>query len=216
MTAQEFFREWYKCLNVEELKSVVARVRALYTQVIVYPDFKDLFKAFKVCDYNNLKVVILGMDPYNDGSATGLAFANREGKNPLSPSLQVIKDCLERNYTPQRQAFDVTLEDWAKQGVLLLNSSLSVVQHKPGSHALLWQKFVSTFLQGLSQWQTGIVYVLMGKQAETFRPYIGPFNDVIVCKHPAYYARSKEPMPNIFEQIDALTMGKNNLKITWI
>lgn len=216
MTAQEFFREWYKCLNPVELNNVIAKVRPLYEQRKVYPYFKEIFNAFKFCDYNELKVVIIGMDPYNDGSATGLAFANRPNTKVLSPSLQVIKSCLEENYTPKRQHFDMTLESWARQGVLLLNSSLTVEDRKPGSHSTMWRKFVSTFLQGLGQWQTGIIYVLMGEQAKTFKPYIGPFNDVIECKHPAFYARTHTPMPNIFEQIDNLTWSKNKIKITWI
>lgn len=216
MTAQEFFREWYKCLDPKELDNIVGKIRELYNKEKVYPDFKNIFEAFRHCSYNNLKVVFIGMDPYPDGSATGIAFANREDKNPVSPSLQVIKDCLERNYTPKRQSFDVTLESWERQGVLLLNSSLTVQANNPGSHSNLWRRFIATFLQGLSKWQTGIIYVLMGDAAKTFKPYIGPFNDVIICKHPAYYARTGEQMPDVFARIDELTWSKNKSKITWI
>lgn len=216
MTAQEFFGGWYKCLNPVELNNAIAKIKPLYQQHKVYPYFKEIFNAFKYCDYNELKVVIVGMDPYNDGAATGLAFANRESTHVISPSLGVIKDCLEQNYTSKRAHFDVTLESWARQGVLLLNSSLTVEDHKPGSHSMLWRKFIASFLQGLGKWQTGIIYVLMGEQAKTFKPYIGPFNDVIECKHPAFYARTHQAMPNIFKQIDELTWGKNKLKITWI
>jgi len=175
-----------------------------------------MFKAFKLCPYRELKVVIIGMDPYNDGSATGIAFANKEGTTSLSPSLQVIKDYLmskEENYFKD---FDVTLESWAKQGVLLLNSSLTVTRYSAGSHVNIWRKFVSSFLQGLGEWQTGIVYVLMGEQAKTLKPYIGKFNDIIECKHPAYYARNNQPLPDIFSQIDELTWAKNKLKIHWV
>lgn len=216
MEAKEFFGPWYKCLNPKELVSVISRVKLLYQKTITYPAYKDIFNAFKFCNYNNLKVVIIGMDPYNDGSATGIAFANKEGTVNISPSLGVIKDCLERNYTPERECFDITLKSWAKQGVLFLNSALTVERGKPGSHSAVWRKFIASFLQGLGQWQTGIIYVLMGEQAKTFKPYIGPFNDVIECKHPAFYARTHQPMPNIFEQIDALTWSKNKIKITWI
>lgn len=216
MTAQEFFGGWYKCLNPVELDNVIRKVRPLYKQHTVYPAFKDIFNAFKYCDYNELRVVIIGMDPYNDGSATGLAFANANNAASLSPSLGVIKECLERNYTPTTIEFNNSLFKWAKQGVLLLNSSLTVERHKPGSHSSLWRKFIATFLQGLGQWHTGIIYVLMGEQAKTFKPYIGPFNDIIECKHPAYYARNNKSMPNIFAQIDALTWDKNKIKIAWI
>lgn len=213
MTAQEFFGDWYKCIDQTELKTVLAKIKSLYARGNVYPYYKEIFNAFKYCDYNNLKVVILGMDPYNDGSATGLAFANREDTKVLSPSLQVIKDCV-CEYSPTDN-FDPTLQSWARQGVLLLNSSLTVEAHNPGSHAMLWRKFIGLFLQKLGTWQTGIVYVLMGEQAKTFEPYIGPFNDILKCKHPAFYARTNTSMPNIFGQIDKLTWNKNKLKIAW-
>lgn len=215
MTAEEYFGDWYKCLSQSELGSVLGKVKAAYDQTIVYPYFKEIFSAFRYCDYNNLKVVILGMDPYNDGYATGLAFANRAGTKKLSPSLRVIENCLQREYSTDRP-IDCTLMSWAKQGVLLLNSSLTVEALKPGSHSMLWRKFIASFLQNLGQWQTGIVYVLMGEQAKTFKPYIGLYNDVITCKHPAYYARCGQSMPRVFKDIDTLTVGKNNLKITWI
>lgn len=215
-TAQEYFGEWYKYLNITELNKAVANVRLEYLTKMVYPKFHEIFRTFTECDHSQLKVVILGMDPYNDGSATGVAFANRPDTKVLSPSLQVIKDCLEENYTPQRQSFDVTLEDWEKQGVLMLNSSLTVVANQPKSHIMIWRKFISSFLEELSRWQTGLIYVLMGEQAKTFKPYIGPFNEIIECKHPAFYARTQTAMPNVFSQIDKLTWDKNKLKITWI
>ena len=146
MTAREFFGEWYKCINPIELDKVVKQIKPLYEHYQVYPYYKEIFNAFKYCDYNNLKVVFLGLDPYNDGSATGIAFANRENTKALSPSLKVIKDCLEENYTPTEQKFDVTLMNWEKQGVLMLNSALTVETDKPKSHSMIWRKFISSFL----------------------------------------------------------------------
>ena len=60
------------------------------------------------------------------------------------------------------------------------------------------------------------IYVLLGKQAQTFKPYIGRFNDIIECNHPSYYARTGESMPNIFNEINKLTISKNNYKIKWV
>jgi len=114
------------------------------------------------------------------------------------------------------EGFDISLERWAKQGVLLLNSSLTVRLGQPGSHSNMWWPFITSFLKKLGEWQTGIIYVLMGEHAQTFKPFIAPFNDIIEVKHPAYYARTGEKMPNIFDQIDKLTISKNNLKIRWV
>lgn len=216
MDAKDFFADWFKCINQIELNNVVAKLPALYKNKIVYPEYKSIFRAFKLCPYKELKVVILGMDPYNDGAATGLAFGNRQDTKKLSPSLQVIKNCLEDRDPDSNRPFDVTLESWAKQGVLLLNSSLTVAARNPGSHSMIWRKFIASFLKGLGEWQTGIVYVLMGEQAKTFKPYIGKFNDIIECRHPSFYARTNTPMPDVFSQIDELTWAKNKLKIRWL
>lgn len=213
MTAQEFFQSWYHYFDEKALKDAVAKVKPLYESRVVYPDYKRIFDAFKYCRYEDLKVVMLGMDPYNDGSATGIAFANDCGKT-LSPSLQIIKKCLEECYDTTN--FDPTLISWAKQGVLLLNSALTVEAHAAGSHTMLWRKFISSFLRNLSSSNTGLVYVLFGKQAQTFEPYIrSQFNTVIKCSHPAYYARTGTEMPCIFKDIDKITMLVNGVEIDW-
>lgn len=184
----------------------------------IYPAFENTFEAFHKCKYEKLSVIIIGQDPYFDGSATGIAFANTREKNPVSPSLEVIKKAVYRHEGKEYDStpFDNTLLSWASQGVLLLNSSLSVEAGKPGSHYSIWLPFMQKFIKNLGEWQTGIIYVLMGSQAKALKPFIGKYNDIIECAHPAYYARNKEPMPDIFEEIDNLTMGKNGFKIKWL
>ena len=208
MTEAEYFGDWYKCIDKAALAEVKKQLDILYKTKLVCPHYIDVFKAFKLCDYNNLSVVMLGMDPYPQKDvATGLAFANKDKVE--SPSLKVIQDTLGYNINP-------TLESWARQGVLLLNSALTVEMNKVGSHIMMWKPFISSFLKGLGEWQTGIIYVLLGKQAQTFKPYIGRFNDIIECNHPSYYARTGESMPNIFNEINKLTISKNNYKIKWV
>ena len=137
MTEAEYFGDWYKCIDKEALAKVKKQLDILYKTKLVCPHYIDVFKAFKLCDYNNLSVVMLGMDPYPQKDvATGLAFANKDKVE--SPSLKVIQDTLGYNINP-------TLESWARQGVLLLNSALTVEMNKVGSHIMMWRPFISLF-----------------------------------------------------------------------
>ena len=105
-------------------------------KIVVYPELDKAFRAFKETPLNQVRVVLLGQNPFHNGSSTGLSFANRDipGK-ALSPSLKVIFDEIEQSvYNGLMLDKDPTLEKWAKQGVLLLNSSLTVEKGKPESH----------------------------------------------------------------------------------
>lgn len=123
-----------------------------------------------------MKVVILGQDPYHDpNSATGLAFENHNPKNP-SPSLhnimtEMINDNIdnEENYNIEEQK--PLGEYHAKQGVLLLNTALTVEQAKPGSHLKLWEPFTIEILKILNE-KDNLVWILWGKKAQNYRKYI--------------------------------------------
>lgn len=217
MTYGDYFGQWLKVIDSNELNKMVHTLMSM-TDKNVYPAFENTFESFYQCKYESLSVVILGQDPYFDGRATGLAFANPADTKKLSPSLDVLKRavCRYKRVNPEYDRFDPTLLSWAHQGVLLLNTALSVEAGKPGSHTMMWRPFIQKFLQNLGERQTGIIYVLMGAAAMSFRPYIGKYNDIIKCPHPAYCARTGEDFPNIFERIDELTMSKNGFKIKWM
>lgn len=128
----------------------------------VYPSGDDVFNAFKLCPLNKTKVVILGQDPYHDGSAHGLAFSTL-GK--VTPSLRVIFRELQ-NCGISRTSPNFT--DWAKQGVLLLNTVLTVTKGKPNSHAGIgWEFFTKEVLQVLMRSKQPITFILWGKSAQT-------------------------------------------------
>ena len=220
MTLDEYFGDWMKVIDRTELSNVMAKVGQEYKRKLLCPIQSDVFKAFELCPLKDLKVVMLGQDPYpQKGVATGILFGNNKeiSNENLSPSLKVIKEAAINFEVPHNCIiFDQTLESWARQGILMLNSALTVEMNKVGSHIMMWRPFISSFLKGLGEWQTGIIYVLLGKQAQTFKPYIGRFNDIMECNHPSYYARTGESMPNIFNEINKLTISKNNYKIKWV
>lgn len=202
MTAQEYFGEWWRVIDKKELSKVMNILAQTYKKVPVCPEFKNVFRAFELCPYRDLKVIFLGQDPYpQKGVATGLAFANSKETldENLSPSLNILKESAINYEVPHFCCnFDPSLESWASQGVLLLNSALTVEQNKVGSHTMIWRKFISQLLIKLSEYNTGLIYVLFGKQAQTFSPYIGRFNTVIKVEHPAYLARTHQKLPHSF------------------
>lgn len=221
MTLEEYFGRWMRVIDKRELESVLSKLGPEYKRKPICPAQNNVFKAFEVCPYDKLKVVMLGQDPYpQKGVATGILFGNKEGTRDedLSPSLQIVKEAAINFEIPHNCIiFDPTLESWAKQGILMINSALTVEMNKVGSHVMLWRPFIASLLKKLSENETGIIYVLFGKQAQTFKPYINKqFNTVLEENHPAYFARTGEAMPHtVFEQISKLTKGMYGMPITW-
>lgn len=221
MTLEEYFGRWMRVIDKRELESVLSKLELEYKRKPICPAQSNVFKAFEVCPYDELKVVILGQDPFpQKGVATGILFGNKEGTRDedLSPSLQIIKEAAINFEIPHNCIiFDPTLESWAKQGILMINSALTVEMNKVGSHVMLWRPFIASLLKNLSENETGIIYVLFGKQAQTFKPYINKqLNTVLEENHPAYFARTGEAMPHtVFEQISKLTKGIYGIPITW-
>lgn len=216
MSFSNFVGKWINVFDLNKLNSILLKLEPLYRSKIICPKQSDVFNAFHFCNYDDCKVVFLGQDPYPQKDvATGVLFANRKDKSPLSPSLQVIKEaCMKSS---QEEEFDPTLLKWCNQGCLMLNSALTVECNKPQSHALVWRPFISSFLLNFSRAETGIIYVLMGNNARSFRPYINEtYNTVIETYHPAYYARNNEDMPpEIFVHINELLIDKYGIPIKW-
>ena len=221
MTLEEYFGRWMRVIDKRELESVLSKLGPEYKRKPICPAQSNVFKAFEVCPYDNLKVVMLSKDPYpQKGVATGILFGNKEGTRDkdLSPSLQIVKEAAINFEIPHNCIiFDPTLESWAKQGILMINSALTVEMNKIGSHVMLWRPFIASLLKKLSENDTGIIYVLFGKQAQTFKPYINKqFNTVLEENHPAYFARTGKAMPHtVFEQISKLTKEMYGMPITW-
>lgn len=223
MTIEEYFGDWVHIIDLKEADHILGRLKN--SKEPVCPCLKDVFKAFRLCPLSQLRVVILGQDPYSNSLkgkpvATGLAFANNPStpETTYSPSLEVLKESvIDYSIPHNRVNFDPSLESWEAQGVLLLNTALSCIQGKPGSHALLWQPFITSLLTKLSQHTTAVVYVLMGSSAQALEPYIAQNNNHIIrCKHPAWYARQHETMPSsIWRQVNSILIGLNDYGIEW-
>ena len=224
MLVEEYFGDWIKIIDRTELHKVISILDKEYSKYTVFPYKKDVFKAFKLCPLSNLKIVIIGLDPYpdlynNKPRATGLAFANNSeiSEEKWSPSLRILKNSVIDLEIPHNCCtFDPTLESWAKQGILLLNSALTCRENNIGSHIGIWRPFITKLLTKLSEYHTGIVYMLFGNTAKSFEKYIGTNNFILSCSHPSYYARQGTDMPSdIFYAARKLIKDNFDEDINW-
>ena len=219
MTIQEYFGDWSKVVDLQEADRIIKKLSA--SNHIICPQLKDIFKCFRLCSLNNLRVVIIGQDPYpQKGVATGLAFANSPDtpEDSYSPSLEILRESVINYTIPHRRVtFAPDLEKWEAQGVLLLNSALSCELGRVGSHTLLWRPFIKSLLTNLSKYHTGLVYLLIGTQAQSLEPYINKqFNHVIHIRHPSWYARQRQRMPSdIWQEINTVLISQNGYGIEW-
>ena len=220
MTIEEYFGDWMKVLDKTEAMKIMGWLRTVNPNTLC-PALPNVFRAFKLCPYNKCRVVFIGQDPYpQKGVATGVLFGNSKNtpEDKLSPSLQVVKESAINYEIPHNPlVFDNTLESWAKQGILMINSALTCEVNRVGSHVNEWRPFVSKLLKNLSTRETGIIYVLFGKQAQTLKPYIDDrYNDIIEVEHPAFFARTNQIMPySVFTRVNDLLYGRYGAKIEW-
>ncbi|RZS90665.1 uracil-DNA glycosylase [Aquimarina brevivitae] len=143
-------------------KKLVAFVENEYQTHQCYPEASDIFAAFDYCTFDNVKVVIIGQDPYHGpGQANGLCFSVNEGIS-LPPSLQNIFKEIESDLN-ESISKSGNLQRWAEQGVLLLNATLTVKANQAGSHQKQgWEQFTDTIISLLSEQKEGLVFMLWG------------------------------------------------------
>ena len=174
---QEYFVNMLKHLQVE------------YRDKIIFPPKKDVFKALRLTDYDNIKIVIIGQDPYHGtGEAEGLSFSVRDGiRKP--PSLKNIFKELhdDLGYNEPESG---SLVKWAQEGVLLLNAILTVEKDKPLSHkGLDWERFTDVVIKKINEKETPVVFVLWGAFARSKKVLItNPNHYIIESPHPSPFS----------------------------
>ena len=176
--AEEFDKPYFK--------ELVDFVRAEYAAGTVFPKGRDIFRAFDKCPFDNLKVVIIGQDPYHgEGQANGLCFSVSDGI-PFPPSLQnIFKEVNSDTGAPIPQSGN--LDRWAEQGVLLLNAVLTVRAHQAASHAGRgWEQFTDAVVRTIAQHKEGVVYMLWGNYAQRKGQIADPERNLILKSvHPS-------------------------------
>ncbi|WP_455089801.1 uracil-DNA glycosylase [Peptoanaerobacter stomatis] len=178
----EFEKQYYKDIR-EFLKKE-------YTTKTVFPSMYDIFNALKYTPYEDVKVVILGQDPYHGiGQAHGLSFSVKKGITP-PPSLKNIYKEIENDLNIEMDKTNGELTSWANQGVLMLNASLTVLKGQPNSHSKIgWEKLTDNIIEKLNYKDTPVVYLLWGKNAQMKENLITNKNHLILkCAHPSPYS----------------------------
>lgn len=185
--------DWDNLLKEEYKKPYFQRlakiVKDAYREKIVYPAYNNMFNALKYTPYSKVKAVILGQDPYHGkGQAHGLSFSVLEGI-PKPPSLKNIFKELYDDLNIKEPPHG-NLTKWAKEGVLLLNSVLTVEAGKPTSHANIgWEIFTDHIISLINQKDTPVVFLLWGTYAKQKKELItNPHHLIIESAHPSPYS----------------------------
>ncbi|MFT6827893.1 MAG: uracil-DNA glycosylase [Roseivirga sp.] len=196
---------------------LTAFVRNEYQTQTVYPAGNNIFRAFDRCSFDNVKVVILGQDPYHGpNQANGLCFSVKEGI-PFPPSLvnifKEIKDDIGKEIPPHG-----SLDRWADQGVLLLNATLTVRAHEAGSHQNKgWETFTDAVIQQLATKRKGIVYMLWGSYAQKKADFVSSDDNLILkAPHPSPLSSYRGFFGcKHFSKANEYLEGKGLSKIKW-
>lgn len=185
--------DWDIVLKEEFEKDYFIRVMEFvdeeYSSKTIYPPYEDIFNAFKFTPFSKVKAVILGQDPYHEkGQAHGLAFSTPEG-HTIPRSLKNIFKEINNEYDYPIPASGC-LESWAKEGVFLLNTVLTVEEGNANSHSKCgWQTFTDNVIKILNDQKRPIVFMLWGKQAEKKRELItNPNHMVLITSHPSPFS----------------------------
>ena len=177
--------------NSEYFKKLGLFVKGEYQTKIVYPRYENIFNALRYTDYDDVKVVILGQDPYHgENEAHGLSFSVLEGvRRP--PSLDNIFKELYSDLGVKRT--NNNLSDWAKQGVLLLNSIMTVIKDKPLSHKSRgWEIFTDNIIKYLNDREKPVVFILWGSYARSKKELITNKRHLIIeSAHPSPLSASR-------------------------
>lgn len=188
--------EWYNILKeVVEGDSFIDSMKELKEERKkhkVYPAAKNTFRAFRLTSPENLKIVILGQDPYyTPDTADGLAFSSQQKTTPGS-LLNIFKE-IKSNLYPKEEIKDLfksnKLDAWATQGVFLLNTALTVQENTPNSHHKYWKNFTDEVIKKIQSINSEVIYLSWGKKAlEKLSYNLSPFvikNNVLQSGHPS-------------------------------
>jgi uracil-DNA glycosylase len=187
---------WKNRLHTEFSKTYFSNlaefIKEEYKKGKIYPPGKEIFRAFDACDFDQVKVVIIGQDPYHgEGQANGLCFSVREGLRMPPSLLNIFKEIHADLGKPIPSSGD--LGRWAEQGVLLLNATLTVRAASPGSHQKKgWEEFTDAVIRKLSEEKENLVFLLWGAYAQKKGEIIDRNKHlVLMAAHPSPFSTDR-------------------------
>jgi len=214
---------WKKMLNVEFSKPYFLQLAThLRTEKIqgknIYPPGSRIFNAFSLTPFDEVKVVLIGQDPYHgEGQAHGLCFSVPEGITPPPSLVNIFKEIRSDLGIETPSGFG-NLSKWAEQGVLLLNAFLTVRANEPLSHSKIgWEEFTNTVISCLSENKKGVVFILWGKFAQSKQALIDETKHyVLKAAHPSPFSADKGFFGcKHFSKTNELLMKEGKAPIDW-
>ena len=180
------------------------------------PILKNIFRAFEECEYDDLKVVMISMDPYPGlGVADGVSFSCSLTEKE-QPSLRHVFNAIEKSYPDITRNPDLTR--WSNQGILMLNAALTCEVGKSGSHIKLWKPFITYLFDILNSYNSGLIFVFLGKDALEYESLINDKNHFkLIRSHPASaaYNGGKWDDKELFKSINDILEKNYHMKIEW-
>jgi uracil-DNA glycosylase len=199
---------YIKQLNKEEL-----------SKYLFYPEPENIFRAFRETSFKDLKVIILGQDCYPNGEATGIAFDVKKNKHSKTPPsfdkiAEAYNDSFPTSFNPDMLVGN--LLPWCNQGVLLLNSALTVQRNKPGVHSKYWEPFIVNLLKELKKDQS-LIFISIGAIALKNFKSAGINKNCITLEHPDFAVRQNRlwKYDNFFELVNNCLIEMNKKEIEW-
>jgi uracil-DNA glycosylase len=210
-------KEWYDFSNA--FKYFEETILPTWKRASFYPLPTLVFRAFNECPLHKTKVVILGQDPYFDGSAVGLCFDNSFRVKKVSASLRNILKEMANDIGPRADSLDKEsyFEDLPAQGVLLINTALTVEPNKAGSHTEIWKPFTNQLIADL-QSKDNIVWILWGNHAKSFKPLItNNSHHILEGTHPMPLAANRGGFfgKKYFSKANTILEQNKLTKINW-
>lgn len=217
MDLKETFGDWYiplkDTIESDYFRDIPKQLGKKYN-----PVKSDIFKAFTMTQLKDVRVIILGQNPYpNKAHASGLAFGVHPTTIDVPPSLVNIIREVETDVDMLKLDFDVTLESWAKQGVFLLNTALTTTTGEINNvHRELWAPFTKEVFRVLQEKHTGLVFILWGNEAKRYKEYINPHQYIIESVHPSPLSAYRGFFGSKpFSRTNHILKSINNYEIKW-
>ena len=197
-----------------ELKKFLEEEKSKYT---IFPKGSAIFNAFNTTPFDKVKIVLIGQDPYHgDGQANGLCFSVSDGIKPPPSLANIFKEMKDDLSIPISTSGN--LQSWAKQGVLLLNATLTVRAHQAGSHqGKGWETFTDAVIRAISEHKTGVIFLLWGNFAKSKANLIDTHKHFILqCAHPSPFSAYNGFLGcKHFSKTNAILREKGSEEIDW-
>lgn len=203
--AMDFVNEFYDSVRPSLVKEYC---NCKSNNILIFPKESNIFRALKECPLSSLRVVVFGQDPYHTpGMANGLAFDVDKSVKKLPPSLRniIAEMVADTGTNTPYENVNSYFEHLPSQGVLLLNTSLTVVESQPASHASIWKPFTTSLVKYISENKDDVVWIMWGNHAKAFKKHItNPTHSFIEGVHPSPLSGGKYSGGKYFSRANEL------------